>query len=114
MLFLMDEDIDIAVAAFLERSHEVRHARSVFGPGSTDPDNVAYARAQGAVLLTGDRPLAARLVQTRACACLHLSDLGIEQLQRVTDLLGVVEAEYRLLGDRFWMQIRRDRYIVGR
>ena len=43
-----------------------------------------------------------------------LSDLGIEQLQRVTDLLGVAEAEYRLLGDRFWMQIRRDRYIVGR
>lgn len=114
MRFLIDEDVDRAVADFLAADHGVHHATAVFGIQTKDPNNVAWAKANHAVLVTGDRQLANSLRLKRTCACLHLHDLVTEELRRVTELLAVIEAEYSILGERFWMRIGSELYTVGR
>lgn len=114
MIFLLDEDVDVAVGVYLSGTHDVRYARTLFGIQTKDDINVAYARAQTAVLVTGDKPLARTLRQSHKAACLHLFDLGTLELARVTELLPVIEAEHRLVGGRFWMQIGSTQYVVAR
>lgn len=114
MRFLIDEDVDRAVGDFLAAGHDVHHATDVFGVQTKDPNNVAWARPNGAVLVTGDNHLARSLRQKRTCACLHLHDLNTEELRRVTELMAVIEAEYSILEGRFWMQIGSELYTVGR
>jgi predicted nuclease of predicted toxin-antitoxin system len=113
--FLLDEDIDVAVGAFLSAGgHDVRYARQLFGPQTKDANNAAWARSQGAILVTGDIPLAKSLRQRHTSACLHLHDLGTHQLDRVRTLMPVIEAEASLTGPNFWMWIKRTHYLVER
>lgn len=114
MHFLLDEDVDVRVGSFLADKHEISLARDVFGVQTQDPTNIAWARAKGAVLVTGDRVLATKLRGSRQCACLHLKDLTTHELDRVRELRQVIEAEAAIQGDRFWMQIGIDTYFVGR
>lgn len=114
MLVLIDEDVDVAVGAVLSEGHAVRYVTDVLGPGTPDVDVVAYARAERAVLVTGDRRLAVSLRQSKKAACLLLRDLGAQEVDRVTELLAVIEAEYAQLTDRFWMQITVEMYGVSR
>jgi predicted nuclease of predicted toxin-antitoxin system len=114
VLFLIDEDVDVSVGAFLADRHEVRYVVSVLGSGTLDADVVAYARSEKAVLVTSDRPLAARLRQRKQCACLFLKDLGTNELNRVTQLRAVIEQELLVLGDAFWMQVSSTLYLVAR
>lgn len=114
MRFLIDEDVDVRVGSFLADSHDVDHARDVFGVQTVDVTNVAWARSQGAILVTGDGALARKLRGSRQCACLHLNDLKTHELDRVRELQSVIEAEAGLQGERFWMQIGSDMYHVGR
>lgn len=114
MRFLIDEDVDVRVGSFLADSHEVDHARNVFGVQTVDVTNVAWARAQAAILVTGDGSLARKLRGSRQCACLHLRDLKTHELDRVRELQPVIEAEAALQGERLWMQIGPDVYLVGR
>lgn len=114
MRFLIDEDVDVRVGSFFADSHEVDHARDVFGVQTVDVTNVAWARAQSAILVTGDGALARKLRGSRQCGCLHLRDLKTKELDRVRELQPVIEAEAVLQGERFWMQIGPDTYLVGR
>lgn len=110
----MDEDVTGAVGTFLTSSHDVRLARDIFGPQTEDRLLVSWARAQGAVLVTADNRLARPLKQSHRCACLHLRDLYTAELDRVRELLPVIEAEHRMLGSNFWMQIGSSQYVVAR
>lgn len=111
----MDEDIDVAVGAYLaDGGHDVRYARRVFGPQTKDANNAAWARSQDAILVTGDVELARSLRQKHTAACLHLHDLGTHQLDRVRELLPVIESEATLMGPNFWMWIKRTHYQVER
>jgi predicted nuclease of predicted toxin-antitoxin system len=112
--FLIDEDVDVRVGSLLADSHEVDHARDVFGVQTEDVTNVAWARAQSAILVTADGALAKKLRGSRQCGCLHLRDLRTHELDRVRELQAVVEAEAAVQGERFWMQIGIDTYLVGR
>lgn len=114
MRFLIDEDVDVRVGSLLAGAHEVDHARDVFGVQTVDVTNVAWARSQGAVLVTGDGALSRKLKGSRKCACLQLRDLKTHELDRVRELLAVIEAEVAIQGERFWMQIGIDSYLVGR
>jgi hypothetical protein len=111
---LIDEDTDVRVGSLLAAAHDVDHARDVFGIQTVDTTNVAWCRAQGATLVTGDGALARKLRGSRQCACLHLRDLKTAELDRVRELLAVIEAEAAVQGERFWMQIGPDSYLVGR
>lgn len=115
--FLVDEDVDVAVIELLRaRGHEVREVRELFGERSDDRDNMAWARATIAIYLTCDWKYAGprRTLSTRS-AVLVLRDLHIHQLDRLTDLVDVVEREATIIGlPRFFMWIERDRYWVGR
>lgn len=115
MLFLLDEDIDVAVGAFLSAGgHEVRYARQLFGPQTKDANNSAYARSQGAILVTGDKALARSIRQKRTAGCLHLHDLGTEQLDRVRTVMLVIESEAAIAGPNFWMWVKKTSYTVQR
>lgn len=114
MRFLIDEDVDVRVGSLLAGTHDVDHARDVFGIQTVDVTNVAWARAQGAILVTGDGAVARKLRGSRQCGCLHLRDLKTHELDRVRELRPVIEAEAALQGERFWMQIGSDTYLVGR
>lgn len=114
MRALIDEDVDVRVGSLLAAAHEVDYARDVFGIQTVDTTNVAWCRAQGAVLVTADNELAKKLRGSRKCACLHLRDLKTRELDRVRELLAVIEAEAAIQGERFWLQIGPDSYLVGR
>lgn len=114
MRFLIDEDVDVSVGNLLVGAHDVSYARDVFGVQTKDDENVAWARGQGATLVTGDRDLAKKLRGSRACGCLHLRDLKTKELDRTRELLAVIEAEVGIQQERFWMQIGVDTYLVGR
>jgi predicted nuclease of predicted toxin-antitoxin system len=115
VLFLLDEDIDVAVGAYLAAGgHEVRYARQLFGPQTKDTNNAAYARSQDAILVTGDKALASSIRQKHTAACLHLLDLGTQQLDRVGMLLPIVESEAAIAGPNFWMLIKKTNYTVER
>ena len=113
MLFLIDEDVVVAVGTYLAEEHDVRYVTAVLGPGTADADVVAYARSVGAVLVTADRALATKLRQTRQASCLHLRDLGTRELDRVIELHGVIVAAHDD-GTEFWMAITADLYSVRR
>lgn len=112
--YLIDEDIDIRVGALLAQDNEVRHARDVFGMQTHDATNVSWARAMSAILITADNALARSLKGSRRCGCLHLHDLRTRELDRVRELLGVIESEAAIQGERFWMQISAGSFLVGR
>lgn len=114
MRFLIDEDVDVRVGSLLADAYDVDLARSVFGVQTDDVTNVALARAQGAILDTADRVLAKKLRGSRTCGCLYLRDLRTHELDRVRELLAVIDAEAVIQGERFWMQLGIDTYIVGR
>lgn len=114
MLFFLDEDVTEGVVGILSSGHEVRLARNVFGQSSKDAELIAYARSEGAIFVTADGALASPLRQNHRCACLYLKDLGILEERRVAELLDVIESEARTLGDRFFMSISKDLYMVGR
>jgi predicted nuclease of predicted toxin-antitoxin system len=120
MLWLADEDVDVAVARFLvSRGHDVRLVREVFGERSRDPENVAWCRANRAILLSCDRRFAYRIRQRalsepRQCPVLLLADLSVRQLERVTALHDVILAEATVMGPAFWMSIAEQLYVVGR
>jgi predicted nuclease of predicted toxin-antitoxin system len=115
MDFLLDEDVDVRVGGLLaDGSHEVFEAREIFGVQTKDDENVAWARSQKAILVTGDRRLATKLRGSRSCGCLFLRDLGSHEFDRVRELLAVIEMEVTIQQERFWMQISPEMYIVGR
>jgi predicted nuclease of predicted toxin-antitoxin system len=114
VLFVIDEDVDQAVGAFLAGTHQVRYATDLFGVQTKDNVIRAWARANGAVIITADNALARSCRQRRRSPLLHLRDLGTEELVRVAELLRVIETEASLLGARFWMQIGTTQYLVAR
>lgn len=114
MRFLIDEDVDVRVGSLLADAHEVSYARDVFGIQSKDDANVAWARAQQAILVTGDIALGKRLRGSRACGCLLLRDLKTRELDRVRELLAVIEQEVTIQEERFWLQVGVDMFVVGR
>ena len=115
MLFLMDENVDHAVGVLLAATHDVRHTDQEVGPGQPDPVVERYARAEGCTVVTGDRSFALRLrSEARRLPCLWLHDLVTEERSRVATLLDVIEREWVLTGDRFWMEIRATRFTVER
>jgi hypothetical protein len=119
MQFLIDEDADVAVGAFLAAAHEVRFVTQILGPGTKDPDIMRYAEVEGLVLVTGDRLLANRIRQEhrhqrRRIACLFLHGLYDAELGRTTSLISVIESEHALLGGNFWMEVGTDFYRVLR
>ena len=87
---------------------------NVLGPGTPDSDVVAFARAEGAVLVTADKALAGRLRQRRRAPCLYLRDLRTREKERVAELLRTIEGEYDVLGQQFYMQISASIYLVSR
>ncbi len=115
MLFLLDEDIDVAVGAYLSAGgHDVKYALQLFGPQTKDANNAAYARSQDAILVTGDKALARSIRQKHTAACLHLLDVGTEQLNRIATLLPIIESEAAIAGPNFWMLIKKTNYTVDR
>lgn len=110
----MDDDVVVDVGAMLADRHDVHYVRSDLGPRTPDVDVVAYARAIGAVLVTSDRELVRAIKARRLVPCVYLLDLRELELPRVTELLPVIEAEYKQLGDSFFMQIGRELYLVRR
>jgi hypothetical protein len=114
MLVVIDEDVDVAVGAVFAEGHEVRYVTDVLGPGTPDSTVVAYCRAEHAVLVTSDRALATVQRQRKRTACLYLRDLGTSESARVTALLSTIEAEHAQLGDRFWMQVSQEIFVVAR
>jgi predicted nuclease of predicted toxin-antitoxin system len=111
---LIDEDIDVAVGRFLAIRHDVVLVTDVFPEETKDPTVVRYAEVDGRLLVTGDRPLANRLRQQRRIPLLFLHGLYDREVDRTEELMAVIEAEARLLPDRFWMEIGSDYYKVCR
>jgi predicted nuclease of predicted toxin-antitoxin system len=114
MRFFMDEDVTVNVGRLLAGVHSVEYARDVFGPETKDPALVAYAREHGQILVTADGAMARKLRQNRRSACLYLRDLYTAELDRVRELLPVLESEALIAGQRFYMQISQELFLVGR
>jgi predicted nuclease of predicted toxin-antitoxin system len=114
MRFLIDEDVDVAVGALLAPAHDVEYVKDVFPPATKDPVVVRYAQVERRVLVTGDRPESNRQRQQHKVPCLFLHGLYTLEMARTSELLAVIESEFALLGDRFWMEIATDYYKVTR
>jgi predicted nuclease of predicted toxin-antitoxin system len=114
VLFIIDEDVDQAVGAFLASTHQVRYAVDLFGTQTKDAVIRSWARANDAVIVTGDNELARSCRQRRRAALIHLKDLGTEELVRVASLLNVIEAEASIQGTGLWIQIGTTQFVVAR
>ncbi len=114
MRFLIDEDVDRAVGMLLASTHDVEYVQDVFPPATKDPAVVRYAQVTSRILVTGDKPEANRQRQARKVPCLFLHALYTLEMPRTSELLSVIEAEFSLLGDRFWMEVGTDFYKVTR
>jgi hypothetical protein len=114
MHFLIDEDVDVAVGRLLASTHDVEYVQDIFPPATKDPVVVRYAEVTKRILVTGDRPEANRQRQTHKVPCLFLHNLYTLEMPRTSELLAVAEAEFALLGERFWMEIGPDYYKVTR
>jgi hypothetical protein len=114
VLFIMDEDVDQAVGAFLAGTHQVRYAVDIFGTQTQDKLIRHWATKNGAVIVTADNELARSCRQRRRAPLIHLKDLGTEELVRVAELLSVIEAEAAVQGSTLWLQIGSTQFVVGR
>lgn len=115
MIFLIDEDVDHFVGDLLGDRHDVRFVVDVLGSGAKDPTVEQYVRTQHAILVTADNIFAKRLRQRdRRLPCLWLHDLVTEERNRVGLMLGVIEREGEVAGDRFHMEIRLGSFHVQR
>jgi predicted nuclease of predicted toxin-antitoxin system len=119
-VFLMDEDVDVAVGGVLiNRGNDVRFVVQVLGGGSKDPVIRRYLRAMlrqgGFVLVTADNEFAGRCKQPGSrLPCVWLRDLVTEEYARSLELADVMEREADLGGHGFFMEIRARSYIVMR
>ena len=114
MLFVIDEDVDQAVGAFLSSRHRVEFAINLFGPQTRDELIRTWARAKGAVIVSADNEMARKCRQKRRAAILHLKDLGTDELTRVAELPPVIEAEAAIQGARLWLQIGSTQFVSAR
>lgn len=113
---LVDEDVDVDVVPLLRsRGHLVTEVRSAFGDRSDDRENMALARAQGAILVTCDsRYYLPKRRDSKRAAVLVLKDLHDHQLARIEALVEVIEAEAAKRPTHFFMWIDRHEYHVQR
>jgi predicted nuclease of predicted toxin-antitoxin system len=122
MRFLIDEDVDVRLAALLSSPqetlfstpHETEIGPEVLGSGAPDPLVRRYAQARGMILITGDIRNANRCGQEPRQPCLLLRGLYEREVLRTSALLDIVLAEAELMGDRFWMEIKPAEYRVRR
>jgi predicted nuclease of predicted toxin-antitoxin system len=122
MRFLIDEDVNVRVAALLSapqetlfsRTHEVQFSVDAVGAGESDTMVRRYATAKGMILVTGDRRNANHCGLEPRQPCLLLRGLNDQEVARTSALLDVVFAEAELMGDQFWMEISLGAYRVRR
>ena len=114
MRFLLDENVDQRVGPVLAAGHEVRRVVNVLGSGATDAVVRRYAKAEGCILVTGDKRFAFRMRDRHEQPCLFLHGLLASERERVRELLAAIESEARAGGDRFWMEIRPNYFLVKR
>lgn len=114
--FLIDEDLDVKIVPFFRsRGHDVIEARELFGVQTQDKENLAWCRANLAILVTGDwKFVSPRRASHRRAGVLCLRGLEGHQLRRVTELSEDIEREARLRGDRLFMWIGREEFNVLR
>jgi predicted nuclease of predicted toxin-antitoxin system len=114
--FLVDEDVDVAIVPFLRmRGHDVIEARAQFGVSTSDKTNAAWARNNGAIYLSCDSKYAwPRRKNPQRPAVVLLRNLGTRQLDRVRDLIEVIETEAERRPTMLFVCIERDEYSVLR
>ena len=114
--FFVDEDVDVKVAAYLDRrGHDVLTVLSIFGEQSSDPENMAWAKTHGRILLTCDwRFVRNKRLSSKRSAVLVLHDLYSLQVERVAALIDDIEREAAIAGDEFFMMIRKRDFMLQR